>query len=74
MYQFVQMASATNPLLKMVSANTTPVPAVGTYPQSALAAAAAAAAARAYNIAPMTNNLSVLPTGATSAAYGLPAR
>ncbi|XP_065205346.1 RNA binding protein fox-1 homolog 2-like isoform X2 [Planococcus citri] len=66
----LQMAAATNPLLKMTQANGA-INAVANNPQQvSFAAAAAAAAARAYNMAAVTGQ-NVLPSPAAS--YGLPA-
>lgn len=63
------MAAATNPLLKMATANGA-MSAVANSPQPVSFAAAAAAAARAYNMAAVAGQ-GVLPAAATS--YGLPA-
>lgn len=63
------MTAATNPLLKMATANSTSIPAVGNNHQSM--SIAAAAAARAYNMAAVAG-ANVLPAAATS--YGFPAR
>ncbi|XKL63832.1 hypothetical protein PGB90_006196 [Kerria lacca] len=66
----LQMAAATNPLLKFAAAsNAASLPAIGNNPQTvSLAAATAAAAARAYNIAAVAGP-SIIPA---TTLYGLP--